>query len=95
MATKRTKTLKIKTYAAKLPDGRTVRCTVPENDEGDLFSAVREQLSPEAVAAIAAHLLAAKTNNAQVDKQVAWFTDALIKMLGTGEYTHLCEGLGL
>jgi len=33
-------------------DGRKV--TVPENDESDLFSAVREQLSPEAVAAIVA-----------------------------------------
>ena len=86
---------KIKTYATKMPDGRMVHCTVPENDENDLFDAIREQLSPEAVAAIAAHLLAARTNNADVNRQVQWFTNGLIAMLGAGEYTNLCEGLGL
>ena len=43
--------------------GRKVRVTVPENDEQDLFDAIREQLSPEAVASIAAHLAGASTNN--------------------------------
>ena len=39
--------------------GRKVRVTVPEAiDEGDLAAALRDNLSPQAVAAIAAHLLA-------------------------------------
>ena len=88
-----------KTYEAKMPDGRTVRVTVPESDNREwpelLAEAIREVLSPEAVAAIAAHLLAAKTNSSQINRQVAWFTDHLIQMLGVNEYPRLCERLGL
>lgn len=80
-----------KTYDA----GQGRRVTVPENDEDDLFDAIREQLSPQAVAAIAAHLQAAKTNNGQVNKQVAWFTDRLVAMLGAAEFRGLMDELGL
>ena len=87
---------KIKTYAAKLPDSRTVRCTVPENDENDLFDAIREQLSPEAVAAIASCLQINRTNNPEVDRQVRWFHDQLCQLLGGYEQqARLAEELGL
>ncbi len=64
-------------------------------DESELFEHVREQLSPEAVAAIAAWLQPAQTNNADVNRQVAWFRDRLVEMLGTDRYNALCDELGL
>ena len=86
---------KPKTFEAN-HNGRKVRVTVPENDEQDLFDAVREQLSPEAVASIAAHLGGASTNNQDVDRQVRWFADELVKLLGGNEhYTRLMGELGL
>ena len=56
--------------------GRKVRVTVPEAiDEGDLAAALRDNLSPQAVAAIAAHLHGlVNTKNDAVNRQVAWFT---------------------
>ena len=73
-----------------------VHDTVPENDEQDLFDAIREQLSPHAVASIASHLQGASTNNGQVDRQVHWFTEELVKLLGGYEHqAHLAEELGL
>ena len=76
--------------------GRKVRVTVPANDEGELFDAIREQLSPHAVASIASHLQGARTNNAQVDGQVHWFAEELVKLLGGREQqARLAEELGL
>ena len=75
-------------------NGRKV--TVPENDEQELFEAVREQLSPEAVAAIVAYLQPARTNNPDVDRQVHWFAGQLIELLGGGDQQNtLAESLGL
>ena len=69
---------------------------VPGNDEQELFDAVREQLSPEAVASIVSHLQGASTNNPDVDRQVRWFTDELVKLLGGYEqHARLMEELGL
>lgn len=83
------------TYKAKI-NGRTVRVTVPENDESELFEAIREQLSPHAVASIVAHLQGARTNNQDVDRQVHWFTEELVKLLGGYEHqARLGEELGL
>jgi len=75
-------------------NGRKV--TVPENDEQDLFDAVREQLSPHAVAAIASCLQINRTNNPQVDQQVRWFHDQLCQLVGGYEQqSRLAEELGL
>ena len=69
---------------------------VPENDESELFDAIREQLSPHAVASIVAYLQPARTNNQDVDRQVAWFADELVKLLGGHEQqAQLAEELGL
>jgi hypothetical protein len=83
------------TYEAQI-NGRKVRVTVPENDESELFEAVREQLSPEAMASMVAHLQGARTNNQDVDRQVHWFTEELCKLLGGYEQqARLAEELGL
>jgi len=83
------------TYEAEI-NGKKVRVTVPENDESELFEAVREQLSPEAVASIVSHLQGARTNNQDVDRQVRWFADELVKLLGGYEQqAQLAEELGL
>ena len=75
-------------------DGRKV--TVPANDEQDLFDAVREQLSPHAVAAIASCLQINVTNDSDVDRQVQWFHDRLCELLGGYEHqSRLAEELGL
>jgi spore coat polysaccharide biosynthesis protein SpsF (cytidylyltransferase family) len=83
------------TYEADI-NGKKVRVTVPENDESELFDAVREQLSPEAVASIISHLQGARTNNQDVDRQVHWFAEELAKLLGGYEQqSRLAEELGL
>lgn len=84
-----------KTYPITRSDGKVVRVTVPENDEGELFDAIREQLSPHAVAAIVAYLQPARTNNPEVDRQVAWFAEQLMQMLGVEQFNKLIEELGL
>ena len=93
--TSKTQASRPKTYEAEV-NGKKVRVTVPENDEGDLFAAIREQISPEAVAAIASCLLANRTNNPDVNRQVRWFHDQLCEMLGGYEQQSLlAEELGL
>ena len=98
MTTKKTNA--IKTYEAKMPDGRTVRCTVPESDNREwpelLAEAIRETLSPEAVAAIVAYLQPAKTNDESVNRELGWFALELVDLLGGyDEQSQLAEELGL
>lgn len=85
---------KTKMYAAK-HNGKRVRVTIPENDASNLFDAIREQLSPKAVAAIAAYLQPVSTKDSAVNKEVTWFYNQLIEMLGAEEFNALCEEVGL
>ena len=56
---------------------------------------MRDNLSPQAVAAIAAHLHGiVKTKDEKVNGEVAWFTEQLLEMLGH-QYNGLCEEIGL
>jgi len=56
---------------------------------------MRDNLSPQAVAAIAAHLHGiVKTKDEKVNREVAWFTAQLLDMLGE-QYNALCEEIGL
>ena len=88
-------TRKTKRYEA-MHNGRKVRVTVPENNEADIFEAIREQLSPHAVAAIAAVLQTNRTNNPEVDREVAWFHEQLAELVGGHEtLSRLGEELGL
>jgi hypothetical protein len=60
-----------------------------------LAEALRENLSPEGVAAIAAHLQALHpSKNKSADRQVVWFHDFLVGLLGDDEYNRLCDELG-
>jgi hypothetical protein len=56
---------------------------------------MRDNLSPQAVAAIAAHLHGlVNTKDEKVNSEVAWFTAQLLDMLGD-QYNALCEEVGL
>jgi hypothetical protein len=93
--TSKTRASRPETYEVEVA-GKKVRVTVPENDESDLFAAIREQISPEAVAAIASCLQSNRTNNPDVDRQVRWFHDQLCELLGGYEQqSRLAEELGL
>ena len=85
------------TYEVTCKDGRKVRVTVPEAiDEQVLFDALRDNLSPHAVAAVVSCLRINRTNNSDVDRQVHWFAEELVKLLGGPEQqTRLAEELGL
>ena len=76
---------KPKTYEAEVA-GRKVRVTVPDDTrEDDLFDAIRENLSPQAVAAIVAYLQPATTNNDAVNRQLRWFAGRLTEQVGGPE----------
>ena len=86
-----------KTYEADAGD-RKVRVTVPEDPKPEdmLADAVRDNLSPKAVATIVAYLQSASTNDADVDAQVAWFAEQLVEALGGYEaQNRLAEEVGL
>ena len=84
------------TYEVEHGD-RKVRVTVPEAiDEQVLFDAIRDNLSPHAVAAIVAYLQPVRTNNPDVDRQVHWFAERLTELLGDDQLQNrLAEELGL
>ncbi len=56
---------------------------------------LRDNLSPQAVAAIAAHLMAAGTKSDAVNKEIRWLADLLVGMVGSDQYNALCEEVGL
>ena len=57
---------------------------------------IRENMSPEAASAIAAFLQPAQTKNDDVNREIQWFADLLIEMVGGGdEMNRLCEESGL
>jgi len=84
------------TYEADI-NGRKVRVTIPEGiDEQDLFDALKDNLSPEAIAAVVAYLQPAHTNNDAVNRQLRWFADQLTKLVGGHEQQgRLAEEVGL
>jgi len=91
------RTPKPKTYAAT-HGSKPVRVTIPEPDESDaLTDALSDNLSPRGAAAIAACLDGfSGTNDADVDKEVAWFAEFLRDMLGKKRgFTELCKELDL
>ena len=88
---------KPKTYEAKV-NGRRTRVTVPDDPgpEEMLIDAIQDNLSPQAVAAIAAFLQPATTKSAEVNRQIRWFADLLTAVVGGGEeHNRLCEEAGL
>ncbi len=70
-----------------------------EYDPAPLVNEIRENLSPEAVAAIVAWLMPAETKDEQVNREIGWFRELLGKeILGFGSwdnYNRMIEELGL
>ena len=67
-----------------------------EHDSEHLQEAIRDTLTPHAVAAIVAYLRPASSGDTDVDREVAWFAQQLIELLGGPRgYTRLIEELGL
>ena len=90
--------------------GKKVRVTVPERHESVAYSGdaaealrdvLRDNLSPHAVAAIAAFLQparpsAGRTGNTSVDRELRWFADQLVELLGGADaFNLLCNEVGL
>lgn len=76
--------------------GKGRKVTVPENDEAGMLDAIREQISPEAVAAIVSYLQPVATRNAAVNKEIEWFSGQLVELLGGyDQQTRLANELGL
>ena len=69
----------------------------PEDiDEQDLMDALRDNLSPQAVAAVVAYLQPAKTDNAEVNRQLRWLAERLTELVGGPEQlARLTDELGL
>lgn len=95
-----------KTYEAE-HGGRKVRVTVPERHDAVAYSGdaaevlrdvLRDNLSPEAVAATA-NAVRVQVNRGIKDKsvqrQLKWFADRLVAIVGGEEQYHrLCDELG-
>ncbi|MBN1436194.1 MAG: hypothetical protein JW936_03895 [Sedimentisphaerales bacterium] len=69
-------------------------------DTGDLFAALQDNFSPEAIAAMVSFLSTAVstvgTNSPEVDSQIEWFTHELTDLLGGNQaLNNLCEQIGL
>lgn len=70
-------------------------------DQEAFEKVIRDNLSPEAVAAIIAFLQPAafykpaNEDAMQALRQVEWFADTLVEMLGVEEHNRLMEDLGL
>ena len=58
--------------------------------------AIRDALSPEAVALAASELLLARCDDEEVDLEVRWFAEQLIELLGGKEaWSRTCKEIGL
>ena len=58
--------------------------------------AIRDALSPDAVALAASYLLTARCDDEEVNLEVRWFAEQLIELLGGDEaFSQTCKGIGL
>ena len=58
--------------------------------------AIRDALSPDAVALAASYLLTARCDDEDVNMEVRWFAEQLIELLGGDEaFKQTCKGIGL
>ena len=66
------------------------------NDVDQLLAAIRDHLSPSAVALLASCIGIARANDPDAERQVFWLRDRLIEdLLGGAEYSRLLDELGL
>jgi len=79
-------------------DANGRRVSVPEDpDPTDLLAdALKECLSPEAVAVIASYLQPARSDDDEIDRQIRWFADVLVETVGGDDaMNRLVDQLGL
>jgi len=79
-------------------NGRKVRRTVPPDPAPAeiLIDAIKDNISPEAVAVIAAYLQPVHCGDERVDRQVQWFAEQLVEALGGDDaFNRMCDELGL
>lgn len=76
--------------------------SAPESDDRDLGDVLKDNLSPETVAAIATIVLSringgdTPTRNRRVNKELSWFGQELVDLVGGPEECHrLTEEIGL
>ena len=89
---------KPRTYPCTRADGRRVRVSVPDDPTPDqlLVDALRDNLSPEAVAAIHAWLQPARTRHTGVNVELEWFRTLLRNTVGgTDAMNRLTDEVGL
>ncbi len=61
-----------------------------------LADALRETLSPHAIAGIVAYLQPARTNDPDANRQIDWFRQKLVETVGgKKELNRLCDEVGL
>ena len=92
MTQRKTKKRKTTTGGWKKP------ATVAEHNAMNTMLAIglRENLSPHAVAAIAAYLQPVRTMDPDVVRQVRWFRELLTELVGGEDaMNRLCEEVGL
>ena len=80
--------------------GRKTTVSVPQDPapEQILIDAIKENLTPEAVALIAAKcqpVYAGCETGQRAERECAWFARQLIQALGQHEYETICNELGL
>ena len=88
---------KIRTHEATL-DGKKVRVTIPEDPDPTevMVEAIKDNLSPAAVAAIIAYLQPTRVKDAKVQREVEWFSEKLVEAVGgDAELSRFCDELGL
>lgn len=67
-----------------------------DHGAASMIEALRENLTPEAVAAIASWLQPARTNDENVNRELQWFAEQLVQALGGwDQQNRLAEELGL
>ena len=79
-------------------DGRKVAVTVPENPDPVqvMVDAIKDNLSPQAVAAIIAYLQPAKTKDAKINREIEWFSEKLVEAVGgNAALNQLMDEVGL
>ena len=96
MKTKRTETTKPRATRKTTGSGGSTRQARPANNVEPLLAALRDHLSPGAVALLASCLGVARANDPNVEREVFWLRDTLIEnLLGGEEYCRLLDELGL
>ena len=88
---------KIKTYATTV-DGKKVRVTVPENPDPVqvMVDAIKDNISPAAVAVAIAYLQPVKVKDKTVQREVEWFSEKLVEAVGgNAALNQLMDEVGL